>query len=70
MKKIFKLLIEYGEKIGNGLMHVRFFVDGSGMVYAETDLELFTFNNIGELKKKLKKGIKEGVNIPENYFYK
>jgi hypothetical protein len=55
MDELLKLLTKKEAKIGNGLMSIRMFTDGSGFILAETEVEIFEFNSYDELIKYLKK---------------
>ena len=55
MHELLKLLKNKETKIGNGLMSIRMFTDGSGFILAETEVEIFEFNSYDELIKYLKK---------------
>jgi len=53
MDELLKLLKRKESKIGNGLMSIKMFTDGSGFVLAETEVEIFEFNSFEELVKYL-----------------
>lgn len=55
MDELLKLLKKKESKIGNGLMSIRMFTDGSGLILAETEVEIFEFDSYEELIKYLKK---------------
>ena len=55
MDELLRLLKNKETKIGNGLMSIRMFTDGSGFILAETEVKIFEFNSYDELIKHLKK---------------